>query len=48
MAQALANLPRYDASLLTAQDLYLFAEGNHYRMEKKLERTSVRSREKRA
>ncbi len=36
MAQALANLPRYDVSILTDQDVYLFAEGNHYRMEQKL------------
>ena len=36
MPQALANLSRYDVSALTEQDLYLFNEGNHYRMDEKL------------
>src|SRR5690242_3618581 len=36
MVQALDNLPRYDVSLLTEQDIYLFNEGNHYRMHDKL------------
>jgi 1,4-alpha-glucan branching enzyme len=36
MVQALANLPRYDVSTLTEQDIYLFAEGSHARMHDKL------------
>ena len=32
----LAASPRYDVSLLTEQDLYLFNEGRHYRMYEKL------------
>ncbi len=36
MTQALANPVRYDVSRLTEQDLYLFNEGNHYRMDQKL------------
>src|SRR5579872_1020312 len=36
MPQTLSNLPRYDVSSLTEQDLYLFNEGNHYRMAEKL------------
>jgi 1,4-alpha-glucan branching enzyme len=31
-----AARPRYDVSVLTDQDLYLFNEGNHYRMHDKL------------
>jgi len=36
MAQEPANLVRYDFSTLTDHDLYLFNEGNHYRMSEKL------------
>src|SRR5947199_42685 len=36
MSDTLATQPRYDISLLTEQDLYLFNEGNHYRAYDKL------------
>ncbi len=36
MAQEPTNLARYDFSTLTDHDLYLFNEGNHYRMSDKL------------
>jgi 1,4-alpha-glucan branching enzyme len=36
MTNTLTASPRYDFSLLTEQDLYLFNEGNHYRIHDKL------------
>jgi 1,4-alpha-glucan branching enzyme len=36
MTNPLAAQPRYDISMLTEQDLYLFNEGNHYRAYNKL------------